>query len=56
MLPPLSCAGVNFRAALSETAKETAMASSRIDALGQPKPRRGLLVLVGFRTRLSVQS
>src|ERR1700759_625415 len=32
MLPTLSGAGVNFRAALSETAKETAMALSRIVA------------------------
>jgi hypothetical protein len=35
----VSGAGVIFRAALSETAKETAMALSRIEAPGQPKPK-----------------
>src|ERR1700759_3460464 len=39
MLPMLPGAGVIFRAALSETAKETAMALSRIEAPGQPQPK-----------------
>jgi hypothetical protein len=41
MLPTLSGAGVNFRAALSETAKETAMALSRMIALIGPATAKG---------------